>query len=174
MCPRTFLTVQEFLWYNFSAVSGSSAQWLYGGANGDLLQEGLCYMLHDPGLLQLLTHVSAGDTQTLRRQVWLSLWGLWILVSTRFCLSPPSVSDGYGFDSKCNFIPPSVSLGLLLCLCCGVSFFFFFNGIQYSPVDGCSAASCSFGVQELASRVSSVARMPSSTHARWSRSDSAL
>ena len=66
MCPRTFLTVQEFLWYNFSAVSGSSAQWLYGGANGDLLQEGLCYMLHDPGLLQLLTHVSAGDTQTVQ------------------------------------------------------------------------------------------------------------
>ena len=63
MCPRT-LTVQEFFWYNFSAVSGSSAQRLYGGANGDLLQEGLCYMLHDPGLLQLLTHVSAGDTHS--------------------------------------------------------------------------------------------------------------
>ena len=37
--------------------------------------------------------------------------------------------------------------------------YLFFYGIQYSPVDGCSAASCSFGVQELASRVSSVARM---------------
>ena len=42
----------------------------------------------------LLTHTSAGDTQ---RQVWLSLlWGPWDLVYTRFCLSPPSVSGGYG------------------------------------------------------------------------------
>ena len=50
--PRTFLTVQEFLWYNCSAVCASSARQLYGGANGDLLQEGLCHMLHVPGLLQ--------------------------------------------------------------------------------------------------------------------------
>ena len=47
------------------------AQWLYGGVNGDLLQEGLCHMLHDPGLLQPeplshsrpLSHVSAGNTK---------------------------------------------------------------------------------------------------------------
>ena len=38
--PRTFLTVQELLWYNCSAVCGLSAQWLYDGVNGDLLQEG--------------------------------------------------------------------------------------------------------------------------------------
>jgi len=50
--PRTFLTVQEFLWYNYSAVCGSSAQWFYGGTNGNLLQEDLCHMLHVPGLLQ--------------------------------------------------------------------------------------------------------------------------
>jgi len=37
--PRTFLTVREFLWYNCSAVCGSSTQQLYGGVNGDLLQE---------------------------------------------------------------------------------------------------------------------------------------
>ena len=47
LCPRTFLTVQEFLWYNCSAVCRSSAQQLYGGANDDLLQEGLCHTLHD-------------------------------------------------------------------------------------------------------------------------------
>ena len=38
--PRTFLTVREFLWYNCSVVCGLSAQWLYDGVNGDLLQEG--------------------------------------------------------------------------------------------------------------------------------------
>ena len=44
--PRTFLTVQEFPWCNCSAFCGSSAQQFCGGANGDLLQESLCYMLH--------------------------------------------------------------------------------------------------------------------------------
>ena len=34
----------------------------------------------------------------------------------------------------------------LLPLDVGYFFFFFFSGIQHSPVDGCSAASCSFGV----------------------------
>ena len=38
--PRAFLTVREFLWYNCSVVCGLSAQWLYDGVNGDLLQEG--------------------------------------------------------------------------------------------------------------------------------------
>ena len=36
MAPRTFLTVREFIWYNCSAVCGLSAQWPYGGVNGDL------------------------------------------------------------------------------------------------------------------------------------------
>ena len=48
----TFLTVQEFLKYNCSAVCVSSVQRLYSVANGNLLQEGLCHMLQDPGLLQ--------------------------------------------------------------------------------------------------------------------------
>ena len=62
--------------------------WLYGGVNGDLLQEGLC---HNPGLLHpeprpcsspLLTRTSVGDTQT---QFWLSLcWVSCFLVHTRF------------------------------------------------------------------------------------------
>ena len=42
---RAFLTVQEFIWYNFCAVCGSSTQQLYGRANGDLLQEGLCHTI---------------------------------------------------------------------------------------------------------------------------------
>ena len=74
--PRTSLTVQEFLWYNCSAVCGLSARRLYGGVNGDLLQEGLCHRLCDPGSCTqspcpcgrpILTHTSTGDTQT---QFW--------------------------------------------------------------------------------------------------------
>ena len=104
---RTFLTVREFLWYNCSAVCGSSAQQLYGGVNGDLLQENLYHKLFVPGLQwpealsprrPLLT-VSLPETLKTQRQAWLTL--------------------------------------------CGVSFF---GGIQHSPVNGCSAASCNLGV----------------------------
>ena len=52
-----------------------------------------------------LKHSKAGLTQ--------SLWGL--LVHTRFCLSPPSLSVGMGFDSRHDFSPPTILLGLLLC-----------------------------------------------------------
>ena len=60
---------------------------LYGGVNGELLQEGLChtqvYCTQSPcpcgGPLQ--TWTSTGDAQT---QFWLSLWGPWVLVRTRF------------------------------------------------------------------------------------------
>ena len=52
---------------------------LYGGVNGDLLQEGLChtqaYCTQSPSPFSspLLTHTSAGDTQT---PFWLSLCGV--------------------------------------------------------------------------------------------------
>ena len=72
----------EFLWYNCSPVCEFPAQWLYSGANGNLLQDDLCHMLHHPGLLQpeplstwqatadLCLHRRYSNTQ---RQVWLSL-----------------------------------------------------------------------------------------------------
>ena len=53
--------------------------WFYGGANGNLLQEGLCHtqiccmQSPCPWGRPLLTHTSTGDTQT---QFWLSLCGL--------------------------------------------------------------------------------------------------
>ena len=70
--PRTFATMRKFLWYNCSPVCGSSAQWLYGGVNGDLLLEGLCHtqvcctQSPCPCCRPLLTHTSAGDTETLK------------------------------------------------------------------------------------------------------------
>ena len=124
--PRTFLTVWEFLWYNCSAVCGLSARQLYGGTNGNLLQECLCYTLCDPVLLQpeplapwqatadLCLHRSHSNTQ---RQVWLSLCGasgswctqgfVWALPVSLACME---------IDSKHYFVPPTIFLGLLLCL----------------------------------------------------------
>ena len=48
-------SVQEFFWYNWSPVHGSSIWWLYGGANSDLLQEDLCHTPRLPGLLLPVT-----------------------------------------------------------------------------------------------------------------------
>ena len=50
---------------------------------------------------------------------------------------------GMGFDSKLNFAPPTTLLGRLLCpWMWGI----FSGGIQHSPVLGCSAPSCYFGL----------------------------
>ena len=46
-----------------------------------------------------------------------------------------------GFDSNHDFAPPTVLLSFALGR--GISFF---GGIQHSPVNGCSTASCNFGV----------------------------
>ena len=120
------LTVWKFIWYNCSAVCGSSAQWLYSGVNGDLLHEGLGHTLCDPGLLRpeslpmqqatadLYLHRRHSNTQ---RQVWLSLCGVsgsWCTPGFVWALRASLV--GMGFDSKCDFAPPTVLLGLLLCL----------------------------------------------------------
>ena len=52
---------------------------------------------------------------------------------------------GMRFDFKVimPLTPPIILLGLLLC---PWTWGIFFGGIQHSPVDGCSAASCDFGV----------------------------
>ena len=55
---------------------------------------------------ETLKHSKVGLTQ--------SLWGLWVLVCTRFYLSPLSISGGLGFDSQLDFALPTILLGLLL------------------------------------------------------------
>ena len=50
-----------------------------------------------------------------------------------------------GFDSKCDFVPPTIFLVLLLFFGLGRGVPVF-SGIQHSPVNGCSAVSCNFGV----------------------------
>ena len=90
--PRTFKAVWELLWYNCSPVCGLSAWWLSGEA----------HMLCLPGLLQpepLSPQQAIADPccckrhSNTQRQVWLSLmWGSQVLVHTRFCLTPLSIS----------------------------------------------------------------------------------
>ena len=44
-----------------------------------------------------------------------SLWGLWVLVQTRFIWALWTSLTGVGFGSKCNFAPPTILLVLPLC-----------------------------------------------------------
>ena len=120
---------------------------LYGGVNGDLPQEGLCHtqvcctQSPCPCGRPLLTNTFTGDTQT---QFWLSLCG----VSGPWCaegLFEPSEHLWPVRGLIPNVISPLLPScwGFSFALGCGVSFF---GGIRHSPVDGCSAASCSFGI----------------------------
>ena len=72
-------------------------------------------LLH-PELLPLLQ--STADMYLLRRHSNIvlsqSLWDLWVLVWRFVCAFWVSLS-GMGFDSKCEFIPPTILLGHLLC-----------------------------------------------------------
>ena len=119
---------------------------LYGGVNGNLLQDGLCHTqvccTQSPCGRPLLSRTSAGDTPTLKGRsgsvsegspdehkvlfelseyLW-SVWG-WILNEIL-----PLLPSCWGF----SFAPGR-----------GVSFF---DWIQHSAVNGCSAVSCTFGV----------------------------
>ena len=120
---------------------------LYGGVDSDLLQEGLChtqvYYTQSPYPCSrpLLTRTSSGDTQT---QFWLSLCE----VSGSWCaqgLFEPSEHLWRVWGLILNAFSPLLLsyLGFSFALGCGVSFF---GGTQHSPVDGCSAVSCNFGV----------------------------
>ena len=51
--------------------------------------------------------ISAGDTQT---HFWLSLYGV-----SRFVWALQLSLVGMGFNSKCNFVPPTIFWGFLLC-----------------------------------------------------------
>ena len=92
----------------------------------------------------LLTHASAENTQTLKGRFvsvccgmpssWCTQGFVWVLQASLV---------GMRFDSKHNFAPPTILLGLLLCPC---TWGIFFGGIQHSPIDGISPVSCSFGV----------------------------
>ena len=112
---------------------------LYGGVNGDLLQEGLChtqvYFTQSPWHCLHRRHSNTVLAQ--------SLWDPWVLVHTRFVWALWVSLVGMGFDSKCDFALPTILLGFLLCPSMWVSSS---GGIQHSPVDSCSAASCNFGV----------------------------
>ena len=149
--PRTFLAVPGFLWCNCSTICGLSAQRLCGGINGDLLIEGLSHRLcdqvsctHSPCHWGRPLLTCTFTWETLNTVLAQSLWSPWVLVHTRFCLIPSSVSGRYGVWFQMWFrhsyhlagaSPLPLDTGYL-----------FFGRIQHSPLDGCSAVSSNFEV----------------------------
>ena len=115
--------MSELLWYNCSPVCGSSVPWLYGDANGNLLQQDLWHMQHLAGLLQpeplspwwsLLVHASIGDTQTLNSMsgsVSCGISGSWWAQGFVWALQGSLAS--MRFDSKHDFASIIVLLGLI-------------------------------------------------------------
>ena len=65
---------------------------------------GHCWPMY---LQEILKHSKAGLAK--------SLWGLCVLVHTRYVWTLWASLAGMGFDSKHDFTPPSIFLGLLLC-----------------------------------------------------------
>ena len=122
--------------------------WLYGGVNGDLLQEGLChtqvYSTQSPCPCSrpLLTCTSTGDTQTLKDRFG------------SVSVEPPGAHKVLFEPSKCLWWVWGLILNAILPLllsCWGFSFALgcrvsFSGGIRHSPVDGCSEVSCKFRV----------------------------
>ena len=120
--------------------------WLYGGVNGDILQEGSCHtqvcctQSPCPCGRPLLTHTSTGNTQTLKgRSDSVSMGS----PGVHKVLFEPSEHLREIWDLTLNTILPLLPScwGFSFALGCGVSFF---SGIQHFPIDGCSAASCNF------------------------------
>ena len=81
--------------------------WLYGGFNGDLLQESFC---HTQPLSHLYLHWRHSSIVLVQ-----SLWGVWVLVHTRFLWALWAFLEIREFDPKCNFALPSILLELFLC-----------------------------------------------------------
>ena len=92
----------------------------------------------------LLTHASTGDTQTPKGRSGSVSEGSLVLVHTSFHLSPSEHLWRVWGVILNEILPLLLSCwGFSFALRCGMSFF---GGIQHSPVDGCSAATCNFGV----------------------------
>ena len=147
--PRTSATMPELIWYNFSPVYQLSAH----GSIVELIAPSskrtytICYASQVccsqspcPCGRSLLTRASARDTQTLK--------GRSGSVSCQGHCSLPLVSSEHlwqVWDFVLNAIAPVLPScwGFAFALGQGVSFF---GGIQHSPVNGCSASTCDFGV----------------------------
>ena len=127
-----------WLWFSFKVLFMPSKSLFpqscvnSGGSMVGLMATSSKGLMPYPGLLdpELLSQLQAtADPYLLRRHSNSSgsvSQGLWVLVHTRFIWTLWASLVGKGFDSKCDFTPPTILLGLLLCSWTWGIFFFFF------------------------------------------------
>ena len=98
--PRIFATVRELLWYNCFQVVGCLLSYCMVGlmVTSSKRTYATCHASQDFCSQSPCPHVATADLCVHRSKAGLaqSLWGLWVQVHTRFCLSPLSVSGRYG------------------------------------------------------------------------------
>ena len=126
----------KLLWYTFSPVCGLSGTHATpprsAAPRAPALAAGHCWP-------------SPPQEANTQRQVCLVLCGVpgsWCTLSFVWALRASLV--GMGIDSKPDFTPPTILLGLILCPWTW-SIFFWWDP-TFSPVDGCSVVSCNYGV----------------------------
>ena len=153
---RIFATVWELLWYNcfqfvgcllnssIVELTATSSKRTY--ATGHASQA--CSQSPVPAACHCWQCLCRRHSYS-QRQVWFSLLWKWLLLFPGSCCAQCFVSTlqvslaCLKFDFKHDCVPPTILLGFLLCFCMwGI----FFGGIWHSPVHGCSATSCDFGV----------------------------
>ena len=103
-----------------------------------------------------MAHASTGDAETLRGRSGSVSVGSWVLVCTRFSLSPPNIFDGHGFDSKHDFSPPTILLGLPFTLGCGVSYFWWDPTFSCQMVVQQLVAGLEFSQEKICARPSTL------------------
>ena len=122
---------------------------LYGGINGDLLQEGLCHTQVSCTQSscscgsQLLTHNSTGDAQT---QFCFSLCGVPGSWHAQGLFEPSEHLWPVRGLKFLHTISPPYHLARVSHFPLDIAYLFCVWGIQHFQVNGCSAANCSFGV----------------------------
>ena len=158
--------MRELLWYNCFPVCGPSAQWLYGEANGDLLQrtysicyasQACCSQRFHPCDRPLLIRAPAGDTNTLKGRSGSVSMGSTVSDVHKVLFVP----------SKCFWQIWGSSLNAILSLlqsCWGLSFALghgvsFLGVVQQSPVHNYSAVILEFS-QKMSARPSTPSWVP--------------
>ena len=144
MGPRTFLSVREFPWYHLSAVCGSSARQLTGDSSKRARATGC--VPREPHaeplpLWPLLTRASAGDSDP----GLVSLCGVSGSRCAHKVLFEPDKSLWRVRGLILNVILPLLPSYWCFSFALDVEYLLF-GGTQHSPVGGCSAVSCNFGV----------------------------
>ena len=122
--PRVYFPVPCKFWQLYVGLMSTSSKRAYATPRfaapwAPILAAGHCWAIPPQELLPVLSQ---------------SLWGLWVLVHTRVVWALWASLVGMGFDSKCDFTPPTILLGLLCPWLWGISSWLLQHSTAAAPV----------------------------------------